>query len=73
MGKIVSRIVNGVSDVISGPSRVRHEWRGSKFDYKRKIVRDARNYDNAPNYDEKGNITDAFKVRQLRKDIKNAN
>lgn len=72
MGKILHRVINGVAEVLATPSKIKHESRGIRYDAYRKTVTTARGYDNAPNYDERGNVTEAFKSRSLRKDIKKA-
>jgi hypothetical protein len=72
MSRIIHRIVNGVAEVMASPMTLGSQMRGSGFDMKRSLVKKARMYDHAPNYDQSGNVTEAFKVRSLRKDIKNA-
>lgn len=64
------KTTDAASDILSGPTRFRQSIRKRGFDMDRaKLIR-ARSYDNAPDYDETGNITDAFKARALAKDVR---
>lgn len=44
--------------------------RGNKAQKDTETIKRARSYDNAPNFDDSGNVTDAFKARSLSDEVK---
>jgi len=69
--KKVGGVVNDVaSDVISAPQRMYQGARARRFANEAKIIKQARDYDNAPDMDAKGNPTDAFKTRTVAQGIR---
>lgn len=66
-----SKVIGTVSDVLSGPSRLKHAIRGARADADRKVLKLARGYDDAPNRNLDGSISEAFKVRSVADSIRN--
>lgn len=66
-GLSVGKSITGpVSSIIAGVSSIGDKMRKRRYDKTLSVVREARKYDNAPNFDGSGKITDAFKVRSVR-------
>lgn len=59
-----------VGSLMSAPSRAISSLRGRRADSARKVLKTARAYDNAPNFDDKGQPTNAFKTRVLADKIR---
>lgn len=70
-GESTRRITDRVSDVLSAPARIKSalKQRRSKIDYLR--IKRARSYGNAPDFNEDGTVSDAFKARSLSREVKN--
>lgn len=68
--RIGRSIVDKTSDVLAYPKvrKAKKIIEQSTKDFN--ILRRARNYDNAPDFDEQGQVTDAFKTRSLARDVR---
>ena len=64
------KILNFVGGVLASPSVLASKIRAKRSDRDFKILRYARNYDEAPNYDSRGRPTDAFKARSLADEVR---
>lgn len=69
MGKISNRVINGVAEVMSAGSKVKHGWRAAGYDRDRKTLKTAASYKGMPDYDDNG-PTDAYKARFMAKEVK---
>lgn len=63
-------VINTASKVMSAPHRAYYGLKKSRAESEAKVLREAKMYDNAPNFDEKGNPTNAYKARFMAKMIK---
>jgi len=64
------KIIDVTSDVLSAPARLKARKTMRQADSDVKILKEARAYDNAPNFNDDGSVTDAFKVRSLARGVK---
>lgn len=65
MNKKRNIVIEAVSDVLSAPARFK-EWRKrKKAENLVDAIKERRKYEGAPDYDDSGQITDAFKVRSV--------
>lgn len=64
--KIGGVVKSKAADAISGALNIPRSLKDAKVKQTLGAVRQARKYDNAPNYDGSGEVTDAFKVRSVR-------
>lgn len=64
------KTVDVTSDVISAPSRLKSNFKMKRAESDSKILQEAKKYDKAPDLDDTGAVTDAFKTRSLARDIK---
>lgn len=65
-----SKVISTTADVLSAIPRAQQAARGARYDTARKTLVEARKYDNAPNFNDNGSVTDAFKIRSMAKDIR---
>lgn len=65
MGRIKGAVIDKASDVMSAPARAYYGLKSRRSASDAKVLRQARAYDNAPNFDDKGMPTDAFKTRSV--------
>lgn len=63
-------LINKTSDVLSAPARAYHGAKAMRSNNEADILRTARDYDNAPDYDDEGNATDARKYRSAAETIR---
>lgn len=69
---VLKKILNKGKDVASTAlsyavtNRIASEARTRKADSLTKLVKQARSYDGAPNFNDDGSVTDAFKVRSVK-------
>jgi hypothetical protein len=68
--KFKDKAVDVTSDVISAPSRMKSNMKIRKAESDTKILQEAKKYDNAPDFDGNGGVTDAFKARSLASDVR---
>lgn len=64
------KVIGVTSDILSAPARMKANRVIKQADSDVKILKEARAYDNAPNFNDDGSVTDAFKVRSLASDVK---
>lgn len=67
--KLGKKVVDVTSDVLSAPKRAYLGVQTAKNNADTKVLKSARAYNNAPDWNEDGTPTDAFKTRSLAKDI----
>ncbi len=60
---IKRKIINSTANVLSFPARALYGHRGAKATAKTNIIKQARKFENAANFDSSGMPTDAFKYR----------
>lgn len=68
--KFIANIKDNIARVLSAPSRAYQDIRGSRFDSARSVLKQAQAYDNAPNRNDDGSITDAAKVRFMADEVR---
>ena len=75
MNSITKAIKNKVKDVGTAVKEIGsipyNMYKAKKFSGEAKMIKLAREYDNAPNVDSEGKVTNAFKARTLAQAIKN--
>ena len=64
------KVTGAVGSALSLPSRIKEGRRGARYDSDRKVLQTAKAYDNAPNFNDDGSITDAYKTRFMAKVIR---
>lgn len=64
------KVIDFTSDAMSYPTRMKYKWMGDKADRQAKIIKTARAYDDAPDRNSDGTLSDAYKFRSASKDIK---
>lgn len=62
-GAFKSKIIDVASDVLSAKNRLASKRKEQKYNVMADTIRGARAYDNAPDFDNKGKVTDAYKTR----------
>lgn len=67
---IRNKIVGTTSDVLSAPTRAFYGYKRMKADSDFNTLKRAKSYNNAPDYNPNGSVTDAFKARSLARDVK---
>ena len=74
MKKIIKRYKDKIQDVAStimaSPSILTSKMKQDRADRETTILKEARMYDNAPDFDDNGKPSDAFKTRVMAREIK---
>ena len=68
--KYLTSLKDKVGSVMSAPSRKYQGASGARYDSQREVLKKARAYDNAPNFNDDGSVTDAYKMRSAAKAIR---
>lgn len=64
------KVTGAVGSALSIPSRVKYGLKGQRASSAANVLKQARKYDNAANFDSSGMPTDAFKVRSVAQGIR---
>lgn len=68
--KVKSNIIDKASDILSAPSRIASSIRKSASDSDYKVLKAAQGYKGAPNFNDDGSVTGAFKTRSVASGIR---
>lgn len=71
IGGVKNKVIDVASDVLSAPAQLKYKINKAQVDSDVAGIKKAREYGNAPSFDERGMPTDAFKARSMRDAIKN--
>lgn len=70
LSKAKNQVINTTADIISIPTKLKARKIMKQADSDVKILKLARSYDNAPDKNDDGTFTDAYKARSLARDVK---
>lgn len=67
---IKDKVIDKTANVISAPSRLKSKLKQKRAESDYKVLKGARSYKGAPNFDDEGRPTDAFKMRTMADAVK---
>jgi len=62
-------VINATANLISAPAQIKAAMAQSQANSDVATIKRARSYDNAPNFNNDGTVSDAFKARSLANDV----
>jgi len=68
--KMKNGVINATANVLSAPAQLNAKRNMLRADADTKALKTARSYDNAPDFNDDGSVTDAFKARMVAEEVK---
>jgi uncharacterized membrane protein YebE (DUF533 family) len=70
VGKVEDKAIGALGSALALPAQAYNGYKRMKSDSAANVLKLARSYKGAPDYDSKGNVTDAFKVRTVADSVR---